>query len=193
MGSELDSIRAAAFRSLLRSGSPVSVARLAEETGTDAGGAEEAVAELARQGGLVRNAAGEVVGAAGLSVAPTRHQIDVEGRRRWTWCALDAVGILGALGRGGRISSRSPTTDAPVEVRFEGGRPQPNDAVLFIAERGGTRSVVDEWCPLVNFFESAEAAEEWARRTGALGRIVSVEEATSMGAPMWRSLVVGDE
>lgn len=34
------------------------------------------------------------------SVEPTRHLIDVEVGRRWTWCALDAVGIVGALGAG---------------------------------------------------------------------------------------------
>ena len=35
-----------------------------------------------------------VVGSAGLSVRPDRHEIEVEGREFWTWCAYDSLRML---------------------------------------------------------------------------------------------------
>jgi alkylmercury lyase len=62
------------------------------------------------QAGLTRrDPAGRLLGSHGLSVAPTHHELVINGRRRWTWCAYDAVGILGALEADGQVRSRSPT------------------------------------------------------------------------------------
>jgi len=45
---------------------------------------------LAGAGRILREGAGEVIGSAGLSVVPGRHEIELEARRFWTWCAYDS-------------------------------------------------------------------------------------------------------
>ena len=107
---------AAAFRLLLAEGRPIPIQRLAAALGRDAEPVEQALDRLARAGRTRRNQAGEVTGSLGLSVEPTAHELTVEGARRWTWCAYDAVGILAALGANGRVCSRSPHTQAPIEL-----------------------------------------------------------------------------
>ena len=50
-------------------------------------------------------------------------------------------------------------------------------------------SVEEEYCPLVNLFESAEAATAWAEQTGRAGEVLTVEEATYRGAAEWLPLL----
>ncbi len=65
--------------------------------------------------------------------------------------------------------------------------PDPRGVVLFLADRTASRSVVDDWCPLVNFFEHAEAASAWSAARGVAGAVVPVTaEATDRAADMWR-------
>jgi Alkylmercury lyase len=99
-------------------------------------------------------------------VAPTNHELVIDGRRRWTWCAHDAVGILGALEADGRVRSRSPYSGTLIELTFDAGQPAATDAMVFMAEEP-CRSVIDDWCPLVNLFEDDQAAAAWARQQGS--------------------------
>ena len=41
-----------------------------------------------------------------------------DGKRRWTWCAYDAVGVLSALGADGIARSTSLFSGQPIEVVF---------------------------------------------------------------------------
>jgi Alkylmercury lyase len=93
---------------------------------------------------------GRVTAAAGLSVEPTRHRLQTSGGARWTNCAYDALGILGALGVDGEIATTSPLTAKPITVGFEAGRPAGSDVVLFLADQSGLEGlrVIDEVvCP----------------------------------------------
>ena len=177
---------AAAFRLLLAQGRPVSVERLAAALGRDAEPVEQALDRLARAGRTRRNQAGEVTGSLGLSVEPTAHELTVEGARRWTWCAYDAVGILAALGASGRVRSRSPHTQAPIEFAVHQDRPAAGSQVVFLAQ-GPCVSVVDDWCPLVNFFEDPDTAAAWAAQHGITGTAVPLLQAAATGAAAWRS------
>jgi alkylmercury lyase len=177
---------AAAFRLLLAQGRPVSVERLAAALGRDAEPVEQALDRLARARRTRRNQAGEVTGSLGLSVEPTAHELTVEGARRWTWCAYDAVGILAALGASGRVRSRSPHTQAPIEFAVHQDRPAAGSQVVFLAQ-GPCVSVVDDWCPLVNFFEDPDTAAAWAAQHGITGTAVPLLQAAATGAAAWRS------
>ncbi len=66
-----------------------------------------------------------------MTITPGRHEISVAGTKRWTWCALDAIGILGALGASGSVRSTDPHTGASIEIEFVDGTPQ-TDKHLFI-------------------------------------------------------------
>lgn len=47
-------------------------------------------------------------------------------------------------------------------------------------------SVIDDWCPLVNFFEHADAAQAWAAEHSVRGTTVPLAEATDQGKAAWR-------
>ncbi|HZD73245.1 MAG TPA: hypothetical protein VE776_05060, partial [Actinomycetota bacterium] len=43
----------------------------------------------------------------------------------------------------------------------------------------------DDWCPLVNFFEDAQAANLWAAEHGLHGTAVPLVEAVGRGKAAW--------
>ena len=116
-------VRTVAFRLLLPSSVPISVAELAAKSGIRLERLSELLDELDGAGRIWRNPAGEVVGSAGLSVVPDRHEIELNGRRFWTWCAYDILGIFGALGANGRASLSSPPDGGEDRGRFQAGAP----------------------------------------------------------------------
>lgn len=116
---------------------------------------------------------------------PTRHRLTVGDETRWTWCALDAVGILGALETTGSIHSTDPGSGAPVDIDFVDGYPS-GDATLFILGGYDQGNVTKDWCPMVNFFTSRADAEAWVAEKDLDGDIVSVAEVADSAAAMWR-------
>jgi hypothetical protein len=88
---------ARAFWLLLDHGRPIEVGVLADALQREPAAVAAAVDRLERAGLTRRDPAGRLLGSHGLSVAPTHHELLIDGRRRWAWCAYDAVGILGAL------------------------------------------------------------------------------------------------
>jgi alkylmercury lyase len=177
---------ARAFWLLLDHGRPVELDALADALQREPAAVAAAVDRLEQAGLTRRDPAGRLLGSHGLSVVPTHHELVIDGRRRWTWCACDAVGILGVLEADGRVRSRSPYSGTLVELTFDAGQPAATDAVVFMAE-GSCRSVIDDWCPLVNLFEHDQAATTWARQHGISGAARPVAQATRLGAAAWRA------
>ena len=127
-------------------------------------------------------------------MTPDRHEIEVEGRRFWTWCAYDILGIFGALGVSGRAHSPSPPDREPIEVRFIRGRPQPSDAVLFRPDAELMEccdNVYEQWCPNSNLFPSRTVAEAWASEHGLSGKVLSLNEAADLATEDWKSVTDG--
>jgi alkylmercury lyase len=183
----LPAIRKAAFLRLYRDGAPVTAAMLASDLGRDEPAVRSDLDLLDSQGKL-RRLEGGVVGVGGLSLVPSRHEIVVDGRRFWTWCAYDAIGILAALGRGGVAISTSPVTGRRLEVRFAGAVPTDPEPAVFLANRSNCRSVVDDWCPLNNLFENAETARGWAAAEAVEGAVLGVVETAELGGERWRRM-----
>jgi hypothetical protein len=122
-----------------------------------------------------------------VSVDPTPHRIETSRGARWTQCAYDALGILGALGEDGTIESSSPSTGA--RVRFVDGSPEGSEAVLLLADQSSCCRPNDEWCPNVNLFEDRLSALRWGEERGVAGRVVSLDEGTKLGTMEWRPLL----
>lgn len=184
-------VRTAAFQLLLQRTEGVSRAQLATTTGIRLDKLSGLVSQLAQAGRVRVDAAGRVVGSAGLSVIPDRHQIDLDGRRFWTWCAYDIFGIFGGLAASGRALSPSPPDRTPIEVRFAIGRPQQADAVLFRPDSelmDCCENVYEEWCPNSNLFASRELAERWAAAHNLSGSVLSLDEAADLATDEWKSL-----
>jgi Alkylmercury lyase len=185
-------VRAAAFRLLLESGRPVPPEPVAARVGA---GTAEVVADLRvlSDTGRVRLADGAVLGSLGLTMVETNHEIGglagAAGVRWHTWCALDALGILGALGVDGWIRSTTPGTGDRFDLTLVAGVPQGYDPgyVMFLAgQQGPISSVIDQWCPLVNFFVDARSALEWSERTGVAGECLDLAAASELATRLWR-------
>ena len=181
-------VRAEAFRHLLATGVPAAGEDLAASIGLSADKMDRVLEELNRSGRIRRDEAACVIGSAGLSVVADRHQIDIGGRRFWTWCAYDILGIFGALRANGNAVSRSPATSAPITIRFRDGRPQAAGVVLFRPSdsyAASCTSIYEEWCPNSNFFEDAGLASAWSWNHRLEGRILNIEEASQLASAEW--------
>ncbi len=174
---EVAALRAAGFRLLLEKGRPIPLDDLAAAAGLPRHDVDEILARPEARGRVRLDGEGRVVGIAGLSIEPTRHRLRIGPTIRWTWCALDAVGILGALAADGSVSSTDPHTGRPVIVNFVGGEPR-GEAALFILAGYDGHDVVEEWCPSVNFFT-----------TTVDGDVVAVAHVAPGAAEMWRPVV----
>jgi alkylmercury lyase len=123
-------VQGAGFRLLLQ-GRPVPTDALTEATGLAHADLEETLSALAL-GGQVVLQDGHLVGCRGLSLLATAHQLVLAGRLFFTWCAIDALGIPGALRASAEITARCHECDAPVAVTIDRGR-------LARAQPAGTR------------------------------------------------------
>jgi hypothetical protein len=186
-----DALRKQAFRLLLAHARPLSVEEMADAIGTVPADAAIAMAELAAAG-RVRVDGARLTGSAGLSVAPDRHEIELSGRRFWTWCAYDVFGIFGATGASGTAVSSSPADGTTIGLRFLEGRPEPAEAVLFRPDAdlmGSCDNVYEQWCPNSNLFRHAEMAEAWAAERGIGGQVLTLGEASEQATREWAPLL----
>jgi len=184
-------IRTAAFRLLLANGRAISVEELVAATGLEQDKLVAHLEELDRAGRIRRDGAGGVVGSAGLSVTRDRHEIELDGRRFWTWCAYDILGIFGALAATGRAHSPSPE-GRTIELQFQRGRPVSVDAVLFRPAdelMSCCENVYEEWCANSNLFSNAEKATRWAEQRDIQGRVLDLAEASELGANDWAEVI----
>jgi len=181
-------VREAAFREILATGRPWDP-RSATDLGLDAASVEAAVEHLVEAGRARTDEHGRLTASAGLSTDPTPHHILIGFDPRWTNCAYDALGILGALGADGVIATSSPSTGATIHVLFEGGRPVGSEAVLFLADESCCSRPNEDWCPNVNLFEDRASAGLWGEEHSVAGRVVSLEDGTDLGVAEWRPLV----
>ena len=184
---EQDTLLAAGFRLLLDPGESVAVADLADLTGWRPSAVETELAALSGLGRVQRTEIGRVTGCLGLTLETTNHTISVNGKVRHTWCALDAFGIMAALRATGWIDSTNGETGRSFHVDITDGTPRIPESswVVFILERRAVNSLIAEWCPLVNMFESAEAAEDWAAARGVGGGCLNLAETAELGAHLW--------
>lgn len=155
----------ATFR-LLGEGKPVSPESLAERVGLPV---EEISSYLDEWPQVQRDELGHVVAFAGLSLKPTSHALDVDGRTLYAWCALDTLFLPELLGRPARIRSRAPDTGETVTLVVDGSTVRdvsPDGAVITLHDVAGfdVQDVVGTFCRYVHFFPSEQAASAWAER-----------------------------
>ena len=184
-------IRQIAFRLLLAQSEPIGLDELAAATGINTERLVVLLEDLDHAGRIRRDESGRVIGSAGLSVMPDRHEIELDGRKFWTWCAYDILGIFGALRASGRALSPSPT-GRTIDVIFDKGRPVDNRAVLFRPDdelMSCCENVYEEWCPNSNLFADADQANRWAEKRGMQGRVMELEEASDLGTRDWAEVV----
>lgn len=180
-------IRSAAFVQLLETGQPTAIETIATSAKIPDHVVGEVMESFAGRGSVQLDHE-QVLGIAGLSVEPTRHSIVLPQGERWTWCALDAIGIVGALGSGA-ITSR--TQEGRITLSLENGVFHPEGMAIFIADGYGMTSSVSQWCPLVDFFPDEASADGWATQNEVPGRGVAMASLAPVAADRWRAIIEG--
>ncbi|NOX23865.1 MAG: hypothetical protein GXP36_12370 [Actinobacteria bacterium] len=181
-------VRSAGFRLLFATGEPVPPAALAAEAGIAETDLDAALLSVRDRGRIEIDEQGCLVGIGGLTLIPGRHRFVVNGVSHWTWCALDVVGILGALGASGSVHSTDPYSGSPINIEYVDGQPSA-DAHLFIPAGFQDANVRRDWCPNVNFFSSHQGAESWAAAQGLDGDVVAVSNILDDAVVMWNPVV----
>jgi alkylmercury lyase len=185
-------VQRAAFQLLLARGGAIGLNDLAQHSGVRLESVSNLVDQLDGAGRIRRNAAGEVVGSGGLSVIPDRHEIELDGRRFWTWCAYDILGIFGVTGATGQAVSPSPPDGRPIVLHFTRGRPDKHGAVLFRPDEDlmtSCENVYEQWCPNSNLFASRELADQWADQQSLPGRVLDLDEASDLATEAWNDVI----
>jgi hypothetical protein len=190
-GSLTGRLQASAFRILLQTVKPVSVDHLATRMDATAD-ITSGIEELQRSGHIRLDSDGCIVGAIGLSLHPTMHELLIDGSRLWAWCAFDVIGIFGSLRASGLVRSADPSNDENILLEFVDGVPQDKGRIVFMADVQSNSALCEDWCSKVNFFTSAPSAEVWAQTTGVVGSLVSVGNLVPIAVEVWSRLLARD-
>lgn len=168
----------------LAGGSPVSRERLAKALGWPT---STVAAALERTPGVEYDGAGHIVGY-GLTLRETPYVFEVDDRRLYTWCALDALMFPSLIGKTAQVFSSCAGTGAPIRLTVtpDGVRDlAPAGAMVSLVQPDASRDIRGTFCCHVHFFASASAAEAWTG-TRKHVTIVSVEEAFRLGQELSR-------
>lgn len=133
---------------------------------------------------------GNIVGY-GVSLRETPHILEVDGRRLYTWCALDTLMFPALIGRTACVSSSCAESRVPVSLTVtptEIRDVTPADAVVSLIVPQSTAPVRQSFCCHVHFFASVGTAKVWASRHQGV-EIVRVREAFGLGQQLARYLL----
>jgi len=144
---------------------------------------------LGRMRWVEYNDTDQIVAFRGLSLEPTSHRLEVEGKTLYTWCALDTLFIPQILEKTVHVESSCPVTGD--KIRFTVGSTgisqlNPKDAAISLVipqPSKAQENVIGHFCCYVHFFSSTQAGSEWSsEHRGSL--IISVHEAYDIGRRM---------
>ncbi|MGH3005899.1 MAG: organomercurial lyase [Gaiellaceae bacterium] len=155
----------ATFR-LLSEGEAFRPEELAERTGLPV----EEVASRLEEWMVHRDEQGRVFAFGGLTLKPTSHTLEVDGRTLYAWCALDTLFLPELLGRPARIRSTSPQSGETISLTADAAGVHdvaPEGAAMTLHGVRGfdLDDVVGTFCCFVHFFASEQSARAWADRS----------------------------
>ena len=180
---EVDQKLSLALYRRLAKGSPVALSAIAAEVEVPITQVELRVASWP---GVYYDDERRVIGYWGLSLKPMSHQLRVDGRELFAWCAWDTLFLPALLGqavevlsvcRGSGQTVRLSVSDRAVE------RAEPEKILVsfLVPEATAVRSdVISNFRHYVHFFASSEAAQPWlAQHSEAF--LLSLDEAFELG------------
>jgi alkylmercury lyase len=169
---------------LLARGSPVTP----DEIAVAAGRTPAAVlAALRQQPSVEWDEAGRVVGL-GLTLRPTPHRFEVDGRTLFTWCALDTLMFPALLGTRAQVTSPCPITGVQVRAAVaaeHAEQVEPADALVSLVVPEVIEDLRRAFCHQVHFLSSPEAAAHW-RAEHPDGLTLPVADAFQLGQMLIR-------
>lgn len=162
------------LRELAR-GQPVTIDQLAQALGLRRSLAETLVRSSTLSPYIHLDEGGKIQGFMGLAVSHAGHEITLDGRRLWTWCAYDTLFLPALLGKTAEIETRDPETERVIRLSV-------SPAVIESAEPVGTvASIVGPqlWdhasvdllrasaCHFMFFFDLRASGETWQAKNPA--------------------------
>ncbi|MBY0413186.1 MAG: organomercurial lyase MerB, partial [Bdellovibrionales bacterium] len=164
---------------MLARGEPVTIEDIATETGKPA---EEVRKVLQSLSSVELDEQSRVVGY-GLSLIPTPHRFEVDGKQLYAWCALDTLMFPELIGRSVHIESPCHGTGKSVRLTVEPGRVvsvEPSTSVVSIVSPDDMSSIRSAFCNEVHFFSSPKAAQNWLKQHPGAS-VLPVKDAFELG------------
>lgn len=135
---------------------------------------------------------GNIVGY-GIALRETAHAFEVDGRRLYTWCALDTLMFPALLGKTAAVFSRCASSGAPIilsvaphELRCV----EPTGVVMSLLLPEASRDIRRAFCCNVHFFVSARESSNWLSKHPEI-QIVGVRDAFRLGQDLAAQLLQG--
>ncbi|HZE91347.1 MAG TPA: organomercurial lyase MerB [Rhizobacter sp.] len=167
-------------------GSPVSREKLAAVLGWPLG---RVAAALDQTPNTEYDDDGNIVGM-GLTLRETPHVFEIDGRRLYTWCALDALMFPALIGKTACVQSHCAATGASVSLTVtpdEVRNVNPEGAAVSLVLPDASSDVRGAFCCHVHFFASTSVADGWAaKHKGTI--VVCVEDAFRVGQKLNQTL-----
>lgn len=168
---------------LLSRGEPLPIGKLAEVVNL----LENEVNEIIETWpGVFKDENGHIIGYWGLALSEMSHEIKINDKTLYNWCAWDSMFIPPLLGKTAKITSVCPVTKEKIRltVSKEGAEFEPSSTVMsFVKPQSGIKideSVITNFCHKIHFFSSEEAASKWvAENPDAF--VISVQDAFRLG------------
>lgn len=164
---EVQPIRVQAIRALA-GGGPVPLAEIARAAGVSEHEVHRFFYEYLAPGWSHFDDSGSLIGFSGLTILPvSSHQLTVDGRRLYAWCAWDTLFLPHLLQKPVGVQSVCPVTGAAVELwvtpeRLEYAAPSTAVMSFVLADREQiAKDVVANFCQRVHFFASEEVGRAW--------------------------------
>ncbi len=145
---------------MLAEGEPVTAEHISTATGKPIEEVRQVISTLSN---VELDEQDRVVGY-GLTLVPTPHRFEVDGKQLYAWCALDTLMFPELIGRTVHIESPCRGTGKPVRLTVEPGRVvsvEPSTSVVSIVTPDDMSSIRSAFCNEVHFFSSPNAAQNW--------------------------------
>lgn len=177
----------------IATGRPVSVQEFADQSGGTLKETEILFRKM-RLSGADFDEDGRLIGNA-LTMRPTPHVFQVDGRPLYAWCALDTLFLPGLIGKTAKVQSLSPASGNAIRLTVSPSGVEefdPTEAVLSVVvpgvskacepgQRGGASGAV---CNSMHFLTSHEEAAVYLGPDTDVS-IMTVEEASELAQRAW--------
>ena len=174
-------------------GRPLSREEMAEHLGDIP--VDTALQQLATDDLVVLSPDGsEVTGAYPFTMDERVHTVLINGQLLHAMCALDALSVGPMFNAATTVNSRCHVSDAPVEVRMQGGgvvSVSPEQPWLGIRWQGTSGCAARSLCLDMVFLRDSKTAEGWQRQDRDNISILDLPSAVGMGAAFFCPLLEG--
>jgi len=179
------------YRELLRllsRGKPVSIAELAAAAGDPIDRVQRAVAGW---NDTEYDQEGRIVGW-GLTLRPTPHRFNIDGKQLYTWCALGTLFFPAVIGRPARVESPCAATGIPIRLTVDPTEGvsalDPPTAVVSLVTPEQKGSVRTAFCNPSRYFATPHAGRDWQNRHPGM-ELLSVVDAHRASRPLSQMLL----